>query len=191
MAEDRQRYWPYYCEENVWHLCATVGGQYGLVAFVSNAARRVAMWGQRAAAHPGEPVLWDYHVVLLARGRDDWRVWDLDSTLGLDIPLAAWLSASFEAGRVPDPLRPRFRLVPADAFRRRFSSDRRHMRGPGGAFAQPPPPWETIGEGHNLDRFVDMRDSAFLGELFDLPALRRRLGVSSDGPQRSGSGVVE
>jgi protein N-terminal glutamine amidohydrolase len=166
-------YQAFYCEENIWHLCGDprAGGDDRHVLFVSNEARRVAMWGQKASRDPGDPVVWDYHVVLLARTRT-WSVWDFDSTLGLDVPLARWLESSFDAF-VPEAFRPLFRCVEAGAYRRELASDRRHMRRPDGTEVSPAPPWPCIGRGHNLDRFIDVR-AAGPGEVYDLAGLKRR-----------------
>lgn len=182
------RYCPYYCEENIWHLCADerVAGCELRVLFVSSHARRVAMWGQRASADPELPIVWDYHVVLLARrGGASWELWDLDGVAPPPRPARAWLDDSFRgAGVVPPQYEPHFRLVRAEDYRRHLRSDRGHMRGPGGVYQQPPPSWPLIwGEplggasdgDSNLHRFLDTRDPSFLGELCDLPGLRRWL----------------
>jgi protein N-terminal glutamine amidohydrolase len=161
------RYWPFFCEENVWHLCsdreAIEGPVEGRrVVFVSNARKRVAMRHQRAGR--GGDVVWDYHVVLLAEG----RLWDLDTTLGFGIAPAVWLAESFVAG----PLEPRFRVIDAPSYLASFASDRSHMIGADGRPLQPLPPWPPIGKGMNLMRFVDMVEP-FLGEVTDAPGLHR------------------
>jgi len=162
------RYCPYFCEENVWHLCADDGVTEGgaaipveerRVVFISNARRRVAMRKQRAGV-----VAWDYHVVLLARG----RVWDLDSTLGLPAPLDRWVEGSFYP--LVAGLEPRFRVVDAPTYLARFASDRSHMLGPDGAPLRPLPPWPPIGAGMTLPRFIDL-ETPFVGQVLDLPAL--------------------
>jgi hypothetical protein len=168
MAAEPPRYWPYFCEENVWHLCSNRDAVDGpieerKVVFVSNARKRVAMLRQRAGA--GRAIVWDYHVVLLGGG----KLWDLDTTLGFGIPPAVWAAESFVAG----PLEPRFRLIDAPAFVASFASDRSHMVGPDGRPLQPLPPWPPIGKGMNLMRFVDLVEP-FLGEVTDLQGLRRR-----------------
>lgn len=178
MSTSSFRYCPFYCEENVWHLSADpqVPGADRRVVFVSNPARQVVLWAQRAASQPDEPVVWDYHVVLLCDVENTWRVWDLDSTLGLGVLLDEWARASFEVLPMPRELRPMFRCIEADAFRRSFASDRSHMRRPDGTYASPPPPWPRIGQGNNLHRFIDMRDEAVAGDVLDLEGLRRRFG---------------
>jgi protein N-terminal glutamine amidohydrolase len=165
-------YQPYYCEENVFHLARSpdLAGRPREVVFISNDDRSCAIWYQRAAARPGWPILWDYHVVLLAGA--PWEVWDLDSTLGMPVPAAEYLRRSFRTG-VPDELCPRFRVVGADAFEATFASDRSHMRLPGGRWRKTPPPWPPIGppgEAPNLMRFVDMADT-FAGEVLDLQGM--------------------
>jgi protein N-terminal glutamine amidohydrolase len=179
MLISRFRYTPLYCEENVWQLCddPRVPGDDKQVVFISNAARRVAMWGQKAARDPHDPVVWDYHVILVSRSQI-WRVWDLDSALGLDVSFESWCSASFEVSITPEAFRPQFRCIEADVYRTTFASDRRHMRLPDGTDASPPPAWPCIGRGHNLDQFVDMRDEGGPGELLDFEGVCRRFGGS-------------
>jgi hypothetical protein len=105
---------------------------------VSNPARVCAVWMQRAAAHRGAPVFWDYHVVARVAG----EIRDPDCLAGERLPLAEWLRASFPPGvAVPATYRPRFRRCPAAGFLKAFGSDRRHMRDEAGSFRAPPPPW--------------------------------------------------
>ncbi len=166
------RYQPFYCEENVWHLCQDerVAATRNFAIFISNVGRAFPMHAQRAAATPGEAVVWDYHAVLLA-GRD---IWDLDCRLGAPLSLDAWLAASFP---VQPPLTaPRFRVVAAALFVGRFASDRSHMRDASGAWRHPPPSWPAIGDGStNLKQFVDM-EQTFHGDVVDADGLRRFTG---------------
>ncbi|MCA9558844.1 MAG: hypothetical protein KC583_09805 [Myxococcales bacterium] len=172
-------YQPYYCEENVWHLAAdpALAAAPRRVVFVSNPARQVLMFGQRAAGEVGY-VVWDYHVVLLV---DDagWQVHDLDFVGGRPAPVATWLRASFPlTGRVPGHLEPTLRVIDADRFRDVFSSDRSHMRAPDGGWLAPPPPWPAPGRGTNLMRFVDV-EADFEGEVMDLPTFAARFAAQS------------
>ena len=59
---------PYWCEENVWHLCADARVSAGRaeVAIVTNRDRSVALFHQRASPMPDGFVVWDYHVLLFA-----------------------------------------------------------------------------------------------------------------------------
>ncbi len=174
-----------YCEENVWRLLQDprLEGESPHALFLSNARRAFAMWHQRAADPPEGPVVWDYHVVVLARRRA-WEVWDLDSRLPFPCPAAHYLRESFpEVPGLDATLRPRFRLVPRDALLARFASDRSHMRTPEGAFkAEPPPlpPIRTTAETMNLWSWVDTAPG-FVGEVFDLAGLQRHLALSAGG----------
>lgn len=169
------RYWPFYCEENVWLACedAPPGSQ---VAFVSNPQRAVALCFQRAAGDGVGPVVWDYHVILIVpEPSEGWAVVDLDTTLGERVPASRYFERTFTAAdRLPAELQPRFRLVPADEYRARLSSDRRHMRRADGSWSAEPPPWPAIGDGEpNLARFIDV-DGAFIGEVLELHDVRER-----------------
>ncbi|MDE0884421.1 MAG: hypothetical protein OSB70_02690 [Myxococcota bacterium] len=169
--------WPYFCEENAWHRCAGPLGQLdgASVVFISNAARSVALWQQKTSPDPEQAVLWDYHVIFLARRDGIYLAWDPDSTLTLPTPASHYLEASLPSLPAAwETHAPRFRWLPAALYLRELKSDRRHMRAAGGGWLQPPPPGPCIGEGSNLMRFVDTQ-SEYLGELLDLPALRKRL----------------
>lgn len=181
------RYQPYYCEENVWHLSRhpALAALRRAALFVTNTAGACALWAQRAAAAPGHPVVWDYHVVLVTLSPGPSLVWDLDSELVFPLPAHLWLDVTFGPLDQLSPddrdlLAPRFRLVEHADFIRHFASDRRHMRGDDG-WQQDPPPWPPItaetGEHHTLDRFLDLDDDA-LGELHELDSLRARLATS-------------
>lgn len=179
---------PYYCEENIYHLCAdpSVPGSPRAVLVISNPSRTVAVAHQRAATSSDTPVVWDYHVVLatlapLAADRPlpAWSIYDLDTTLGLPVPLHPYLRASFAyPDGFPPPLTARFRVVPAQQYRETLCTDRRHMLDEDGDYRAPPPSWPSIGTGSNLERFIDMDDESFVGqvvELAELPAALDRL----------------
>lgn len=165
------RYQAYYCEENAWHLCADprLASAEIEVAIVTNATRTVALWHQRAATQPNAPVVWDYHVLLFARDDAGWSTWDLDTTLGLPVRASEWLGQTFRP--VAPRLTPRFQLLTASDYTKRFASDRSHMRDEHGAWLQPPPPWPTIGEGHTLPDLLALDH----GEWLTLADLRARL----------------
>jgi len=162
----------------VWHLCRdrAAPGREVYAVLVSNATRACALWAQRAAPSPDAPVFWDYHVFLADRDGTGapWRVWDLDTTLGLPVPFADYAAATFRLPR--GPYAPRFRVIAAGDYVAGFASDRAHMRGPDGAWLQQPPPWPAIGAGApNLAALIDLAAPS-LGEVLSLAALRRRFG---------------
>ena len=175
-------YTPFYCEENIWHLaqsadCRGDDGQSRYVVFISNRSGHCALWNQRAAPSPTQPVVWDYHVVLLVR-RGQWQVWDLDTRLEMPSAIEPYVQGTFPARlSVPTELRPAFRVIEAERFVREFASDRSHMRSPTGDWLEPPPPWPMImrdGVTSNLAAFIDVTGEEVPGEVLDLAELRAR-----------------
>ncbi len=172
-------YCPSYCEENIWHLCQSprFESQPTWVVFISNAEGCCPLWQQRAGA-PDEPVLWDYHVILLSLlepgAPHPWGVWDLDSRLPSPTPLSSYLQETCRGGTdLPEPLRPQFRVLSRQDYLHHFASDRAHMLSPHGDYLSPPPPWPCIGvptRPSNLHRFIAV-DSDFIGEVMPLQAL--------------------
>ncbi len=169
------RYQARYCEENVWHLCQEpmFANRDPHAVIVSNAQRGVPVWHQRAGVE-GEPVVWDYHVVLLARALAAWEVWDLDTTLGLPVAAAEYADRALAAGKLAQPWVQWCRVVAAERFVATFTSDRSHMRTPEGEWLAPPPPWDPIGNGvSNLWDFVDM-NSQVAGTVLSATEFRNR-----------------
>jgi hypothetical protein len=174
---DSAPYWPCYCEENVWHLCGPDLPAGACVLVVSNRARSVAFWHQKAARDGSGPVVWDYHVILALPGETGPLVVDPDTTLGPLVTLPAYVRQTFPPP-LPPELAPRFRIVPAAVYRRELRTDRRHMRRPDGSFSAPPPPWPPIGQGSNLARFIDL-EQEFWGEVVELERLGDQLRQTS------------
>jgi hypothetical protein len=177
VTDARPPYQPFYCEENVWHLCqhALVAGFARSAVFLANPSGGFVMWQQRAAPRAGRPIFWDYHVVLLTH--DPPRIWDLDTLLPCPIAAGDYLRQSFSQA-LPEAYTPRLRVVDADEYVRTFASDRAHMRRPDGSFERPPPPWAPIGAPgapSTLRRFIDMRDP-FVGDVATLDQALERFG---------------
>ncbi len=176
------RYQPYYCEENIWHLCRHRAEEVGdeverYAMLISNASKTCALWSQRASPQLGEPVVWDYHVVMLEYDDETPHVWDLDTRLDVPVEAATWIDHTFPIReRTPDRLTPRIRLLEASVYLEAFSSDRSHMRDEAGEWRQAPPDWELIYEsnrGMNLPAWLDMqRESP--GTVLDLETFIRR-----------------
>ncbi len=170
MSDGALPYQPYYCEENAWHRCRSLGPS-SVALFVSNPPRQVVLFAQRAADELPY-VVWDYHVVVACPSEDGWQLHDPDCTAGTPLPIERWLAVSFpHVGRVDARYDPRFRAVPGSTYVERFASDRRHMRN-GDRWHAPPPSWPCIGQGFNLFEFVDMTDAS--NDVLDLAGLRRR-----------------
>ncbi|MEW5849002.1 MAG: protein N-terminal glutamine amidohydrolase [Myxococcota bacterium] len=166
-----------FCEENVWQLCQRpeLASRRRDAVFISNAHKACPLWMQRASPHPREPVMWDYHVILLVDDDGGWHVWDLDTRLPFPCALEQYLRGTFPYELV-DAYQPRFRLVDAETFVATFASDRSHMRRDDGSWTSPPPPWpaiRTATETMNLMRFVDV-GRAFVGDVLTLDELRAR-----------------
>jgi len=189
MSEPRTvAYQPFYCEENIWQLAQRSDlftGPCEVVVIVGPPGSggldepRVACWFQRAAAE-GEPVLWDYHVVLAERPADGTSVlvWDLDTRLPCPCPASLWVGATFQdPRRVVARFHPGFRVVPSEVYVRDLATDRSHMRDKRGRWRRPPPPWDPPGApAMNLAAWTSTTPSG-PGLLLDRVALEVRWGV--------------
>jgi hypothetical protein len=164
---------PFWCEENVWHLAqhpAVADAREAVVLVLTGAGAQVACWQQKAGPE-GEPILWDYHVVLATRF-ERWQLWDLDGRLGCPVAASDWLRATFpRPSVVPARFQPRFAVIAAADYVARFGSDRAHMRDDRGRWRKPPPPWAAIA-GSGLTLLAAIRQ-ARLG--LDLAAIEARL----------------
>ena len=154
------RYQAYYCEENAWFVASDdrLSDLERWLVFVTNRGRTCLMWGQRAGQ--GGPVVWDYHVFVVARREGRLEVFDLDTTLGFPVSLDRYIAGAFpEPDRWTEAFQPMFRVVASDDALPRFASDRRHMRDPTGGWSAPPPAWPPIqgrGQPHDLDHWLDL-----------------------------------
>ncbi len=132
------KYHPYFCEENIWHLCDEK--RTGWAIFVSNLS---GVYFESQRLQP-EGLVWDYHVVYVGV---DGIIIDFDHDQGVRTPLPVWLDRSFQHS--PPEYAPKFLAIAADDYIRDFSSDRSHMI-KNGEWLAPPPPWAPIGSGNSL-----------------------------------------
>ncbi len=135
-----------YCEENIWHLArnAQFAAVESYVVCMSNKERTCALWSQRASPAADQPVIWDYHVILIANV-GQMGVFDLDSTLNFPTPILEYLDRTFgPAEKLPVRWQSRFRLVSRAQYIEGFFSDRKHMRNANGSWRSPPPEWDNI-----------------------------------------------
>lgn len=170
-------YQPYFCEENAWqalkHDLLDVPCQW--VVFLSNPARACALWAQSAAPVRGEPVFWDYHVVVMGRDEQGGRwIYDPDHVPGTTRTLEQWWGATFPMmAQVRASYRPWCRVVERDVFLKRFYSDRGHMKDAHGGWLKPPPPWPPLlGGDVGVMAWVDMVSDT-IGQVFDAQGFER------------------
>ena len=179
MNRDSYLYAPYYCEENVWQLCQEEDFRRfdRKVVLVSNQRRQCALWNQRAHIADGEPVFWDYHVIMLFMN-DGWQVYDLDTLLVTPTPIAQYLRSTFGHTPVPEEFRPLLRVIDADEFVTVFSSDRSHMLTADGHWLVPPPSWPPIvrNDHSNLMELIDMQKLS-LGTVMNLTQFEAHFGA--------------
>ncbi|XP_039978693.1 protein N-terminal glutamine amidohydrolase [Xiphias gladius] len=180
-----------YCEENVWKLCEFVRKERTtpleqlFVIFISNENRMVPLWKQKSG-HGDQPVIWDYHVILLQVGlQSDSLVYDLDSELSFPCSLKLYAAQALrsDCNIRPDKHHRKLRVIPADSFLLNFASDRSHMKTSDGSWRMPPPPYPPIhtAESHmNLDDFISMDPAVGWGTVFSLDNfLKSYVGNSS------------
>lgn len=156
-------YTPHYCEENIWqavrHPDFHTHLDHTYAVFISNAIRQCPIWAQRASIIHGNPVVWDYHVIMLVAPPDaPATTWDFDTLIGTPSDFETWWATSFPfLEHLTVPYQPCFRLISASDYLSVFSSDRRHMKDDKGNWRMPPPSWPAIFNGsHNLSELIDM-----------------------------------
>ncbi|KAM9838622.1 protein N-terminal glutamine amidohydrolase [Aulostomus maculatus] len=170
-----------YCEENVWKLCdfvrseGTVPLTQVFAVFISNENRMVPLWKQKSG-RGDQPVVWDYHVVLLQLvAQSDALVYDLDSVLPFPCSLKLYAAAAMRSDHGIKPAYHRkFRVVPADVYLRNFASNRSHMKNADGSWKMPPPPYPPIHTAEaqmNLDDFISMEPGVGWGTVLSLDDL--------------------
>lgn len=163
-------YQAYYCEENIWQLAQRppANTTHTHTLLISNPTRSCALWLQRAAPAKDQVVIWDYHVILIGKGKGEgteeasWWVWDLDTWLGCPVPALTYLSLTFSGhDQWPALYKPMFRLLPAADYVEVLSTDRSHMLDQEGHYLRPPPPWPApyqSSKGNNLMHLIDMQE---------------------------------
>ncbi|XP_061680770.1 protein N-terminal glutamine amidohydrolase isoform X2 [Syngnathoides biaculeatus] len=178
LRQDECDYTSCYCEENVWKLCEFVRRERSaslqelFVVFISNENRTVPLWKQKSA-RGDQPVIWDYHVVLLhVRGQGEAAIYDLDSVVPFPCSLKIYAVHALRSDQCLKPAYHRkLRVVPADCFLSNFASDRSHMKNSDGSWKMRPPPYPPIStaDSHmNLDDFICMKPTVGWGHVFTL-----------------------
>jgi len=170
-----------YCEENVYKLVEKISKEHPeclpstWAVFISNSAQQIPLWRQKSGRKDDGLVVWDYHVLLLHRNKENQTfVYDLDTSLPFPAQFSTYCEAALASEEHLQPnLHRQFRVVRASEYLASLSTDRRHMR-KGEGWLQNPPSWPCIrgmaGQEHNLDMFISMDKGVPVGEVFDLKA---------------------
>ncbi|KAI9020068.1 N-terminal glutamine amidase-domain-containing protein [Phycomyces nitens] len=89
-----------YCEENVYKLCRTISEkdksvlENYTVVFISNPNQTIPVWNQTPCVN-GNPVVWDYHVILYYFDSVRSLVYDFDSALEFPSPSDEYIRKAF------------------------------------------------------------------------------------------------
>lgn len=175
-----------YCEENVWKLCEHVKIQnegtfdHIYAVFISNERRMIPIWRQKSS-RGNQPVIWDYHVILLHKSpMEQSFIYDLDTTLPFPCQFDVYVKEAFQSEEFLKPAFWRkFRVIPADTYLKKFASDRSHMKDATGAWRMPPPPYpciETAESKMNLDDFICMDSHVGCGNVYTLTEFVHQFG---------------
>ncbi|XP_072768675.1 protein N-terminal glutamine amidohydrolase isoform X2 [Nerophis lumbriciformis] len=165
-------------EENVWKVCEFIRKEKSFpleeffVIFISNDNKMVPLWEQKSAQGQ-QPVIWDYHVVLLhVCASSEAFLYDLDSVLPFPCNLKMYAKHALRTDHSLSPeYHRKLRVVPADCFLLNFASDRSHMKKEDGSWTMPPPPYppiRTADSSMNLQLFISMEPSVGWGHIFTL-----------------------
>ncbi|KAH9503853.1 hypothetical protein Btru_063994 [Bulinus truncatus] len=167
-----------YCEENVWKLCAHVKENCNVSEllkcysiFISNRAKKVPLWHQKASKNKERLVVWDYHVIFLYHDSSASLVYDLDTELGFPCTLKEYVTACIgDEYILKEEFWRMFRVIPADEYLSTFASDRSHMLNKKNEWLAQPPPYPPIkcpGIDNNINEFISMDKSTNHGEVFN------------------------
>ncbi|XP_075438357.1 protein N-terminal glutamine amidohydrolase isoform X1 [Ascaphus truei] len=178
-----------YCEENVWKLCEYIRdhGQRPLeefsAVFISNENKMIPIWKQQSG-RGDDPVIWDYHVILLhvSRGGQHF-IYDVDTVLPFPCSCDIYLREALKSDRILHvDFRRKLRVVRADEYLRTFASDRSHMKDSSSNWTKPPPPYaciQTADSTMNLDDFISMDPQVGWGSVYTLPDFAQRYSTPS------------
>ena len=126
-------YTPMFCEENIWQLCKALTAQHVpveqlKVLLLSNARKQIVVFNQQFA-HPGLPLVYDYHVILKYQPYHEAAlVFDFDTFLPFPCDWYSYQQASFPApASLYDEEQMMVREIPAEEYLACFNSDRSHM----------------------------------------------------------------
>lgn len=121
-----------FCEENIWHFAKSLIDD-GIkkenihILFLTNKNKQIVIFNQ-LSAEAGQPVIWDYHVILRVNIEQSLYIFDFDTRLDFITNAEFYIKNS-----LPDNINPRYqsllRIIPARIYLKHFDSDRSHMKG--------------------------------------------------------------
>jgi len=126
-------YTPLFCEENIWKLIKSFYTSKLAtpidVLFIINPSNTVAVFEQSLSVD-GQPMIWDYHVVLSACFKQQTVIFDFDSRCDFPAEINQYFAATFPENRpVSNKFQALLKAIPANLYLQGFSSDRKHMAG--------------------------------------------------------------
>ena len=126
-------YTPLFCEENIWKLVESLyTNQFAKpidVLFIVNQADSVAVFEQNQSLG-SNPVIWDYHVLLLAQINNELVVFDFDSRCEFPTPVTKYFNVTFPSTKeLYENFQPYIKIINANYYYQHFYSDRKHMLG--------------------------------------------------------------
>ncbi|XP_064612892.1 protein N-terminal glutamine amidohydrolase-like isoform X2 [Liolophura sinensis] len=149
------------------------------VVFISNNSLAVPLWNQKQAKSVDQPVVWDYHVILLHRQSSSVvQVYDLDTRLTFPCSFRRYAQQAIHSEDFLKPEYKRyFRVISAETYLRHFASDRTHMLGEDGSWQKTPPPYpciQTPESNNNIADFISMDPSVGWGTVLSHGEFTRR-----------------
>jgi len=120
-----------FCEENIWYLARSLIDE-GIkeedidILFLTNKNKQIAIFKQLSAERK-QPVIWDYHVILMAKIEQSHYIFDFDTRLDFITNYEFYIKNC-----LPNNINPlyqsQFRIIPAQIYLKQFYSDRSHMK---------------------------------------------------------------
>ncbi|RWS01621.1 protein N-terminal glutamine amidohydrolase-like protein [Dinothrombium tinctorium] len=171
-------YTPCFCEENVWKLCESISKRHQLkqchVVFVSNDNESIPIFKSKSGDQMLDHLtVWDYHVFLIySPTESEPLVYDFDTLLAFPCKLVDYIKLSLQTERYLQPKHRRmFRVIKAEDYLKKFSSDRSRMRREDGTWIKQPPSYPCIlaedGKS-NLNDLISMSmERCDIGMVFD------------------------
>ena len=117
-----------FCEENIWKLGQRLVASektptLKYVLLLSNHERHIPLYHQQHSSQ-GQPVIWDYHVILLDANKQ--LIYDFDSHLPFPIAANHYFQETVMSSAIPE-WRVWVRAIPLPDYLAHFSSNRAHM----------------------------------------------------------------